>query len=363
MLVLVMASESLIVCVGYRDRATVLRSVLREWTIVAAVAAAVAAPFYLPLAWRYGFDVRNPVPMAWASWYPREELLPLSLILLVLVGIVWRDRARIGARLVLLWFCLSSLLLAYGRIAQSTHLPAFLPLHHAHLFLRASEIAVTGIGISWAARRIRDRARAWQPVRRLAAGHGAGFRIATWGTLVAAGLVLFGWPRAGFYYRPLLRQEAQTAGRWLARAQAVEWIRTSTPRDAVILATSALGLQLVGPAGRACVVVPPQFSNPYVDWRPRQRDARRMLRAIAEGDEERFRGIARYYNVTYVVLRADSRPTQALVPWLVLEWQQADICVFRVIHDARGDRRARFEAARRRKEGRPRGRVAAPKSP
>jgi hypothetical protein len=111
-----------------------------------------------------------------------------------------------------------------------------------------------------------------------------------------------------------------------------QWVRSSARPDDVFLAPENLSLSVIGAAGRKVVVVDPFFSNPFVDWVPRHRDAERMwadLDAAACGD---FLSIARHYDVSYVATsRAARWASGALAPCaLRLVFPGREWSVFRV---------------------------------
>jgi hypothetical protein len=86
----------------------------------------------------------------------------------------------------------------------------------------------------------------------------------------------------------------------------VDWIRANTePRDTFLNVGAGLanGVLLPGLAGRKSVaLVIPEFSNPFVSYRERQRDAEQMLGALRACQLRRFERLARRYGrVRYIL--------------------------------------------------------------
>ena len=102
----------------------------------------------------------------------------------------------------------------------------------------------------------------------------------------------------------VLRREAiEMNGRY--PVDVLDWIRLHTFPDDVFLCMDDASLYLVTPAGRKVVATNRYFSNPYVDWRSRDADRRRMFDQLASGDMDGFSRLAAKYRVRFVVVSQD----------------------------------------------------------
>jgi hypothetical protein len=105
------------------------------------------------------------------------------------------------------------------------------------------------------------------------------------------------------------RRHALLASAHFAETRLLERLRTETPPDAVVLATSEDSLYRVAPAGRAIVAIPSMQSNPYVPQGPRDADQKAMLKALLTGDAAALHALADTYGVTHIVLGPDDSAT------------------------------------------------------
>ena len=86
-------------------------------------------------------------------------------------------------------------------------------------------------------------------------------------------------------------------------------VDTATPHPP--LTAESAGASLIGPAGHKSLLVSRVFSNPYVDWMPRAKAQQAMWDALIETDCDRFRQLAKEYDVTYVMTATSRTPSLA----------------------------------------------------
>ena len=108
------------------------------------------------------------------------------------------------------------------------------------------------------------------------------------------------------------------------------FIVTSTPTDAVFLASDSIGQSVVGVAGRKVVVLHKFFSNPFVDWEARNRDRDTMQGALASGDWRGFVDVAAAYDVQFVVTEGRLPSETALACCLRVAWESGGWIVYAV---------------------------------
>ena len=268
------------------------------------VATVVVAPFLVPIAARYGFHVVNRAPATWVydAAHPIAVIAgaarPSALVNLVIVGIgvLWAyRRVELVARVLLAaWALVAASCLGYSLLAERwPALPTVVPAYHFLFLLRALKWLLFGCGII-------ALADALAPVL----SRRGGLRVTP--TLVRASFVLL---LAAAIYPRYLGREAFVAAPALARSvtqddrEAYRWIRSHTDSSAVFLSSDVDALRVVGAAGRAVVSVYPFFSNPYVEYEPRQAAGEEMFAALAAGDRSRFEPLRRRFEVSHILAR------------------------------------------------------------
>ena len=297
---------------GWRRRRPIA-AVGRGVLISVLTAAVVAAPFLVPIAWKYHFQLRNELPSSWI-W---DELQVSRLrnfvgdfvlrwpIGLGAVGVIcWWLRFRPQQRnlpvvILTAWTTTAFLGLAAGIYASTSlplasRIPTVVPSYHFLLYLSAALCVWFGIGAAALARLVAELAdvRPHAPV------------VAATGCVVMMAIALPTW-RARDDLRAT--RDHALAVRALVDDFAVSrWISTATSQDDVVLYDIDPSLALVvNPLDRRpTVVVDPFFSNPYVAWQPRQDDSTAMLTALRDCDHFAFDAIAGRVGVTYVVTSA-----------------------------------------------------------
>jgi uncharacterized membrane protein (UPF0136 family) len=276
------------------------RTPLLAIAIAAAVAIIVVAPFFWPLIARYHLHTLNRAPATWpyTPGYPAALAATLRwprtwpFAVLAIAGLVSLARRRdAGAVVLWSWGAASLLLSACSLMATWYHSwPPIVPAYHFEYQVRAWGWMLAGAGawslVAIGAERLSRSSARLRPVLLM---------------VVAVLFVAVFYPR--YLQRPAFREAAAAARVIGARPdrQITAWIASSTPRDAVFLASNDDGLLIVAPAGRHVVAVDAPFSNPYVDYHERRAARDAMLAAIDARDWARFRTLAARYGVTHVL--------------------------------------------------------------
>ena len=115
------------------------------------------------------------------------------------------------------------------------------------------------------------------------------------------------------------RSQAKSIEAQYADFSAVDWIRSNTNPDDEFL-NQPIGLELFVPgmAGRKSVFINyPEFSNPFVSFGKRQRDAAQMIEALRTCDLTRFERLARGYGRVRYVLTPVGAPLDSICPGIV----------------------------------------------
>jgi hypothetical protein len=246
----------------------------------------------------------------------REAILsPLGVLRAIgAIALIRRVRSDRGAFVVLAWTGAAALLFAYGWLLQLVDfrgLPPLIPQHEFFFHLKAAGFMLAGAGawvvLNAAAAGFLRLASAVH--RRLFDADPARPREAIAGALAivvvsaTVGATYASYQQKRDFHED--RREALAASAHFAETQLLARLRSETPPDAVVLATTEDSFYRVAPAGRLIVANPAMQSNPYVPHGPRERDQKTMLRAVVSGDAATLHAIADTYGVTHVVLGPD----------------------------------------------------------
>ena len=294
-------------------RSAVRRNLL-NFMLCAAVAFVVSLPLLASILFHYGLRIQNPNPSAWLYGLLTMEGLPQlwsatpnAALVLALVGVVVVMRGTAppnGRRLLLLWVGGAALFFIWahlnGRALASgapLPLPALVPSFHFFVYLRAVQAVFFGVGfakaIAWLTGRI--------PARLTPQGRRQRAPAAVLFVVFLVALVL---PTLGGYR---LRGDFVDARREALRRDgadyrsAYRWLLQHTSPEDVFVCEDELSLNLVAPAGRKLVATDVNFSNPYVDHRPRITARAAMLAAAREGQGAVFRALAVPFGVRYLL--------------------------------------------------------------
>jgi len=277
-----------------------------------------SAPFVYSIVVRYGLRVVHTEPLNWVaphlavaragSLLYEAWVSPLGVLRMIgAIALIRRAPSDRGAFLVVGWTAAAAALFGYGWLQQLVDfrgVPPFIPQHEFYFHLRAAGYMLAGAG-GWvilttvaaaASRMLRSEAR---PRYREAIA-GALVLLAIYVTVRATYAAFQG--KADFQE---YRREALAASAQFAETRILERLRTETPPDAVVLATSEDSIYRVAPAGRAVVAIPSMQSNPYVLQGGRDRDQKAMLKAVLTGDSATLHALADTYGVTHIVLGPD----------------------------------------------------------
>jgi hypothetical protein len=293
---------------------------LARAAVLAGAAMAVASPFLYAILWHYGADVVNPVPTVWIDrsmeidrlgtfvrgHFWRPVMAPVAVGLIAAIAGVVTGRAR---RVLVVWSVVCLGLLSYEFVwqwyrAQGVTLPTMLPGFHFLRLLDAAESVWFGIGA--AALVTVGVSRVARPVWQVTAA-------VVLVVITCAGAAWLAWP--GYRQRHdfvAMRTSSQQMYRDEALLGLRDWLRTSTPRHAVVLADAGISFAVVAPAGRRVIEVPAFFSNTFVDWGERHDAANAMWAALTSSNCAGLDEIASRFDVDYAVDQAGARWTRSI---------------------------------------------------
>ncbi len=84
--------------------------------------------------------------------------------------------------------------------------------------------------------------------------------------------------------------------------QAYNWIRKNTNNQDVFLCSKGLDITVVPPTGRKVVSTYPYFSNPYVNFKQRNRHRKKIFASKEKGNSLPFKRLCKKYKVRYIIL-------------------------------------------------------------
>jgi hypothetical protein len=306
-------------------------SAVRRLFVVGVVSLLVASPYLGPLLVNYKLHVLNHGPSEYepigVGFVPRNLLSLRAAVagLGLVVVLIYRsttpartdvieERKHDGQRAGVLTAVLASsaLLLGYGLLAQGlahreiANLPRVLPTYHFHLYVKAAESLLFGVGVAAAARFVAAR---W-PTSETRARY-----IERWlfaGLLAAVFAVHFPGYLGGVELNKF-RQESERIAADADRIALYGWLLNDTKPTDVFLADMHVGMWAVSAADRKVVCLNDQYSNIYVSYAERAGDLDRLYASLRAGDHSAFDALAAKYRVTHVIL-AKKTPQSCSVP-------------------------------------------------
>jgi 4-amino-4-deoxy-L-arabinose transferase-like glycosyltransferase len=84
--------------------------------------------------------------------------------------------------------------------------------------------------------------------------------------------------------------------------KAYHWIRKNTDNQDVFLCSKGLDITVVPPTGRKVVSTYPYFSNPYVNFKQRDRHRKKLFASMERGNAVPFKRLCKKYKIRYIIL-------------------------------------------------------------
>jgi hypothetical protein len=219
-----------------------------------------------------------------------------------------------ASRTALMILLLATLLpLVYGIIVRlaayrGVELRQLVPEFHFHIYFTAIQAAFAGVGLCYLAGRFTPK------LARLLQHKGFDPGLAAPRSLepfVLVGLLTIITAGGFGYYlsSPDMHQFREDSLERAQRSEVTElydWALHNAGSNDVFLVEPLLGLYAISSAARKVVVLPRVYSNPYVDYEKRRRDAVRMYEYLRSGEVKSFLALASDYHVRYVVDAKDA---------------------------------------------------------
>ena len=285
--------------------------------IIAGTSFAVSFQLLLQLFLDYGFQVKNSAPSRLVGIYGRQIVLGMLSIrtaLAIVGGIVLVRRyasLQVGplARNGLLLLLAATIApLGYGYLVRQAayrgiELVQLVPEFHFHIYFTGLQAAFAGVALCYLARRLGPGLARLLRASRLyprPMTDVAGERLALATLLV----IVIGAGTGSYLSSPDLRQfreDSLERARDLEVTQLYDWVLHNAEGDDVFLAAPLLGFYSISAAARKVVVLPEVYSNPFVDYGRRKRDANEMYQHLRRGEVASFLALASTYQVKYVV--------------------------------------------------------------
>jgi hypothetical protein len=323
---------------------------LRGLLIAFCVAFIVSLPFTFSILFHYHLRVVNPVPSNWV--YPPLASNKLGrflrsglswFVLVATVGFVNTTVARsLRPRKILLltWVGVCYLELALNEVQQlispNLHL-MFVPAHHFLFYLQAVGDIFFGAGLVFTSRFLADLLPKF--FVKIAARPEQEYPIPRSKRIVLSlGVVCFVALAFPSYVKRFdfttARDQAIGFQERKAYIDAYYWILSHTnPGDVFLSLTGDLDLSIVGPADRKVVVTcQPEFSNPYVAWKPRAQTASYIVDKLAYAVPDAPAALSENH-VNYII----TSPIEQFDHWpfsfLSNEFAESDVAIYRVRTD------------------------------
>jgi hypothetical protein len=315
---------------AFSPRAERLRAI-RRLLVVGLVSLVVASPFLGPLLVNYKLQVLNHAPSEHepiGAVFALLNMLTFRAAVAALglgVTVVYRstrypppaiederDDERRRARVLGATLFSAATLFGYGVLAQAlqhrgiAHLPRMLPTYHFHLYIKAAESLLFGVGlvatVQWVVSHWPGRV-VWTP--RL---QGAAVAMIL---LMVLAVHLPGHLAGAELNR--FREDSERIGTESHRIALYDWLLQQTHPTDVFLVDMNVAMWTVAAADRKVVALGDQYSNIYVSYDERAGDLRRLYASLRDQDQTAFDHLAAKYRLTHVIL-AKSAPELCRVP-------------------------------------------------
>lgn len=282
----------------------------RRLLLAGAVAALVASPFLVSIIGHYHLHIVNDAPVAWA-WAPTSRggigaTLGANAPLLIagLAG-TFVVRRRIGYA----WLGTAVLFTLYGLIREGTELPSFVPTFHFWRYTMAAATLFAGAAGAWLLERLARQ-----------------FTVVILPVLIA---ILAIWLLPQYRLRfDFVYGKSIAEGRSADLSDTASFLRKSLPRDAVVLGSRGLTLEVIAPAGHHVVGVNANWSNPYIPNGPRVAARDEMLEAVHARRADAFFAQADRFGVTHAVGLGAAECDDMTAIGLQLLYRFGEACVF-----------------------------------
>ncbi len=290
--------------------------------IIGGTSFAVCFPFLMQLFVDYGFEVKNWAPSHLVGLYVRQiasAMFSVRTALAIFGGVLLLRppasmKIKPASRIALMILLLATLLpLFYGIVVRfaayrGVELRQLVPEFHFHIYFTAIQAVFAGVGLCYLARRFTPKLA--QLLRRNGIDPDFGAPRSLEPFVLVGLLTIITAGGFGFYLSsPDMRQFREDSLERAQRSnvtQLYDWALHNTESNDVFLVEPLLGLYAISSAARKVVVLPRVYSNPYVDYEKRRRDAVRMYEYLRSGEEKSFLALASDYHVRYVVDAKDA---------------------------------------------------------
>ncbi len=206
-------------------------------------------------------------------------------------------------------------LLGYGLFAQWLHhrdslkLPRVLPTYHFHLYLKAAESLLFGVGFAALVGTLAVILPGMPaPGRRRISAP-----TATLGLLLVLVAILLPSYVNGVEFTKF-REDSERIGSERDRIALYDWLRASAKSSDVFLTDMNTALFAVSAANRKVVCMGDQYSNIYVNYQEREKNLGRLYAALRAGDRTEFANLADKYHITHVILAKSASPAYRAAP-------------------------------------------------
>jgi len=282
----------------------------------------VVSPFLYYIIGKYHLHIVNfypaewrPESMYWKNWRILVQRIVSVSFLIAVLGFVWLYRyfrTPLERRIVLNWGVFCVIMYLYSAtipgIREKFHIqaPETVPCYHYFFYLKALQSILYGFGFVF----LFDKALDLLRISRHASLMNAG--------LLAAAVLICAIAYFPYYrIRPdfsARRELSLQKGRDKDRIDAYQFLVDNIPADKVILCPEKNSTFPVMASGRKMVCVSVLFSNPYLSFDQRYKDANLMLGFLKTGEPAAARQLFDDYHVNYVFLPNPEMPDSARCP-------------------------------------------------
>lgn len=329
------------------------KSLLKKFLYLVIPALIISMIFIYFIIWHYRLKIVNPMPCCWQwdqltieklpSLLAKEFLHIFSLIAVFgLVHLVTRKKDFAVKNILISWLAVCLGCLGYSLLKSNikalTLLPSIVPAFHFFFYLKALSYVLFGYGvisiaqISWKA--LKNNGGLIKKLKLPSLNN----RFQAKAKYVVYMLIIALLSAYIFYVYPQDKNLVKSRNISLSRmskthlVNAYYWIRQHTGGNDVFLCSNHFSMRVVAPAARKVVATHVFFSNPYVDFRERNRDRNRMIENLKTGSILSFVRLCKKYKIGYVIERASLSRTfhKSFGKYLKEVFKSGDVVIARI---------------------------------
>ena len=334
------------------------KNLLKKFICLIIPALIISIIFIYFIIWYYQLKVVNPLPCSWLwdqltlaklpSLLQKEFLHLFSLIAAFGLVHLLSSKKDIAARNILLsWlvFCLAcaGCSILKSNLESLNSLPSIIPAHHFFFYLKTLSYLFFGFGAVCIGQILWKLLKNNRLLIKKINPHLLNIPFQSKTKLVVYVIITALLTVYILYVYPGNKSLYESRKACLSRMSKTHlidlyyWVRQNTRKDDVFLCSDKFSMKAVAPAGRKVVATHICFSNPFVDYKERNGDRKRMMENLKSGGILSFFRLCVKYKVKYVIAETSvfTKANKYFMKYLKKVFQSGNVVIARIDFDQR----------------------------